>query len=443
MPLAVRGQRIVLPDGERPAMLHIDAGRIVAIAPYDAVPAGVALIEAGSLVVSPGLVDSHVHINEPGRAEWEGFDTATLAAAAGGITTLVDMPLNSVPATTSVDGLEAKRAAAKGRCHVDVAFWGGIVPGSEASIAPLIAAGVRGFKCFLTPSGVEEFGNVSEADLRRALPLLAAADPERPLLVHAEDPAALAPHTGSVRSYAAYLATRPAAAEVSAIELMAKLSAEYAVPTHIVHVSSAAGIAAVRAAALAGTRITCETCPHYLTFTARDIPDGATAFKCAPPIRTEADRQALWRALETGACAMVVTDHSPSPPAMKCLDRGDYVAAWGGIASLQLSLSLVWTGARGRGFTPTELAGWMSAAPARLAGLTGRKGAIAVGCDADLVLWDPEATFTVDGAQLRHRHAVTPYEGQRLRGAVVATYLRGEPVWREGVVAGAPAGRLL
>lgn len=439
----IRGQRIVLPEGERPASIQIADGRIVATAGYDAVPAGAELVDAGTLVVSPGLVDSHVHINEPGRTEWEGFDTATRAAAAGGITTLMDMPLNSVPATTSVDGLAAKRAAASGRCHVDVAFWGGIVPGNEAAILPLVAAGVRGFKCFLTPSGVEEFGHVSVADLRRALPVLATAHSSYPLLVHAEDPAALRLHSGEVRSYAAYLATRPDAAEVLAIDRIAALAAEFGVTTHIVHVSSAAGIAAVRAAQNSGAKMTAETCPHYLTVTAAEIPDGATAFKCAPPIRTEADRDALWRALETGVCAMVTTDHSPSPPSMKCLDSGDFAAAWGGIASLQLSLPLVWTVARGRGFNPSQLATWMADAPARLAGLERQKGTIATGRDADLVFWDPEATFTVAGAQLQHRHAVTPYEGRRLRGMVVATYLRGEAIWREGVSTRPPAGRLI
>lgn len=440
----VRGHRVVLPNGERPASVHIDAGRIVAVGRYDDTPADVDLVDAGELVVSPGLVDSHVHINEPGRTQWEGFATATRAAAAGGVTTLVDMPLNSIPATTSVAGLEAKRSAAKGQCHVDVAFWGGIVPGNQAEIAPLIRAGVRGFKCFLTPSGVDEFPNVDEPALREALPVLAAAgDRTVPLLVHAEDPLALLVHEGDRRSYRAYLATRPAAAEVRAIELTAALSREFGVPTHIVHVSSAAGVAAVGQAVAKGIALTAETCPHYLTFTAAQIADGATSFKCAPPIREASDREALWRSLETGVCQAIVTDHSPSPAAMKCLDGGDFMSAWGGIASLQLALSVVWSGARGRGFGPADLARWMSAAPARLAGLAGRKGAIAEGCDADLVLWDPEATWTVAAASLQHRHGLTPYDGLRLRGEVRATYLRGEPVWRDGSFAATPAGMLL
>ena len=440
----VRGRRVVLPDGERPASIHIADGRISAVSAYNDTPTDVDLVEAGDLVVSPGLVDSHVHINEPGRTDWEGFETATRAAAAGGITTIVDMPLNSIPATTTVAGLEAKRTAARGRCHVDVAFWGGIVPGNEAEIAPLVQGGVRGFKCFLTPSGVDEFPNVDEAALRRALPVLAAAGGRSyPLLVHAEDPAALLSHEGDRRSYRAYLATRPAVAEVRAIELIAALAREFGITAHIVHVSSAAGVTAISQAIGKGTALTAETCPHYLALTATEIADGATPFKCAPPIREAGDREALWRSLETGVLQAVVTDHSPSPPSMKCLESGDFMSAWGGIASLQLALPVVWSNARGRGFGPADVARWMCAAPARLAGLSGRKGEIVEGADADLVLWDPEAAWTAAGASLQHRYALTPYEGRRLRGVVAATYLRGEAVWREGAFAPSPTGTLL
>ncbi len=439
-----RGHHVVLAQSVRPASVHVDDGVIVKVGEYDDVPEGVLVEECGGLTLSPGLVDTHVHINEPGRADWEGFDTATRAAAAGGITTLVDMPLNSTPATIDVAALEAKRSAARGRCHVNVGFWGGIVPGNDQEIKPLLEAGVRGFKCFLAPSGVDEFRCVSEAELRRALAAVAAVGgAARPVLVHAEDPARLQPPAGDRRAYATFLATRPAAAEVGAIRLVAALSGEYDIPMHIVHLSSADGVEAVAVARAEGRVLTAETCPHYLTFTADDVPDGATAFKCAPPIRGDTDREALWRALRQGVLSLVATDHSPSPPAMKALDAGDFLAAWGGIASLQLSLPIVWSGARQRGFDVVELSRWMSAEPARLCGLSDRKGRIAEGCDADFVIWAPDATFTVHGAQLAHRHPLTPYEGRSLTGAVHATYLRGECVWQHGALRRSGSGALL
>jgi allantoinase len=428
--LVVRGRRIVFPDGERAGSLHIDEGRIVDIKAFDEVPRHGDIVEAGDLVVLPGLVDSHVHVNEPGRTDWEGFDTATRAAAAGGITTIVDMPLNSVPPTITVDALETKRRAARGRCHVDVAFWGGIVPGNTHHIAALVEAGVRGFKCFMCPSGVNEFQAVDDADLHRALPELAGASGGRlPLLVHAEDPTALREASGDPRVFETFLRMRPAVAEVRAIERVSALAAEYHVPTHIVHVSSATALEAVSRARTSGAPVTAETCPHYLTFTAEDVPDGATAFKCAPPIRTRADRDALWGGLANGTCQLIASDHSPAPPSLKAASSGDFVAAWGGIASLELSLAAVWSGAPQRGFSAVEIARWMSEGPARLAGLADRKGAIRRGRDADLVVWNPEATFEVEGRRLQHRHKLTPYEGCRLRGAVVATYLRGERIW--------------
>lgn len=443
MRTVVRGRRVVLPEEERAASIHIVDGVIETIEPFEAIRPDEELVEAGDMVVSPGLVDPHVHVNEPGRTEWEGFVTATRAAAAGGVTTLVDMPLNSIPATTNVAALAEKRDAARGRVHVDVAFWGGVVPGNERSLPALAESGVHGFKCFLTPSGVDEFLSVSEADLRAALPTLSALPARLPLLVHAEDPAALREHHGDRRRYAAYLATRPVDAEVRAIRFIRRLAEEYGVRVHFVHVSSGEGIAEVAEAKAAGLEVTAETCPHYLTFVEDDVPDGATAFKCAPPIRTPADRQALWQALASGVCDFVATDHSPSPAAMKCLDTGDFMEAWGGIASLQLSLPIVWTGASARRFTPVHLARWLSAGPSRLCGLTGCKGEIRPGCDADLVLWDPDAAWTVDQALLEHRHPLTPYHGMRLRGLVVATYLRGIPVWTSGRFARVPSGRLL
>ena len=344
-----------MPGGERPASIHIDGGRIVAIGDLagDA-PAGAEVVDCGDLVVSPGIVDTHVHVNEPGRTEWEGFDTATRAAAAGGVTTIVDMPLNSVPATTTVAALDAKRHAARGRCHVDVAFWGGVVPGNEDSIDPLVDAGVRGFKCFLVPSGVDEFPHVGEATLRRAMPVLARR--RVPLLVHAELPERLVAHAGPVQSYRAYEATRPVAAEVGAIQLMVTLARDTGASVHIVHVSSAEGVDAIAAARAANVAMTGETCPHYLAFVDEEIPDGATEFKCAPPIRSGKDRDALWGGLENGTLSLVATDHSPAPPALKC--PGDFVRAWGGIASLELSLPVVWTArATGASRCPTSRRG--------------------------------------------------------------------------------------
>jgi allantoinase len=437
--LIVRGRRVVLPGGERPASIHIEAGRIVSIGDGEEMPAGAELVDCGGLVVSPGIVDSHVHVNEPGRTEWEGFDTATRAAAAGGVTTIVDMPLNSVPATTTVAALEAKRDAARGRSHVNTAMWGGVVPDNVAEVEPLIDAGVRGFKCFLVPSGVAEFAHVDEGTLRDVMPMLARRDV--PLLVHAELPRWLCEHRGRVERYRDYEATRPADAERAAINLMATLARQTGARVHIVHVSSAAGVDEMTAARDGGAPITGETCPHYLTMTDDEIPDGATEFKCAPPIRSASDRDALWRALESGVLDLVATDHSPAPPSMKC--QGDFVRAWGGIASLELSLAAVWTHARERGCALSDLAAWMSAAPAALAGLSGRKGRIAPGYDADLVVWDPDGEFTVDAGRLQQRHKLTPYAGRRLRGVVHTTYLRGERVWDRGRLVKSGSGLVL
>jgi allantoinase len=439
----VRGQRVVLPSGARPASIHIDDGVIVDVREYDDVRVASEIVDAGTSVVIPGLVDSHVHVNEPGRTDWEGFDTATRAAAAGGITTIVDMPLNSIPATTSVDALHAKRDAARGRCHVEVGFWAGIVPGNHDQIEPLIAAGVRGFKCFMTPSGVDEFASVSSVDLRRALPFLARSSVRRPLLVHAEDPSRLKAADGDPRSYATFLATRPADAEASAIRSIASLVDEYHVAAHIVHVSSADGVDAVATAQAAGMNLTAETCPHYLTFSANEIPDGATAFKCAPPIRSPEHRDELWHALRRGICTVIASDHSPAPRTMKQVDSGDFVAAWGGIASLELSLRTVWTGACQRGFALTDVVRWMSEASARLCGIDDRKGAIRPGFDADLVLFDPDAEMRVAGADLQQRHKLTPYEGRVLRGAVRATFLGGVKIWGDGRLLQAGRGCLL
>jgi allantoinase len=443
----IRSKRVVLPDGVRPATIRVDAGRITSIEPYQGTAEEAAaritgtVIDAGSAVVMPGIVDTHVHINDPGRAEWEGFETATLSAAAGGVTTLVDMPLNSIPSTTTVAALEEKRRAAEGRCHVDVGFWGGVVPGNAADIEPLARAGVLGFKCFLSPSGVAEFNHVSEADLREAMPIIAKTG--LPLLVHAELPALLREpdRHADPRSYSTWLDSRPERAEMAAIDLMIELAQQTSARVHIVHLACADALSSIGGARTRRVPLTVETCPHYLTFAAEDIADGDTALKCAPPIREGEHRDRLWQALADGLIDLIATDHSPAPSALKHIDDGDFLAAWGGIASLQITLPVVWTGAAQRRIPLHRLAEWMSAAPARLAGLEGRKGAIRPGHDADLVIFDPEREMIVDPSRLYHRHAVTPYDGARLRGVVMATMLGGEIVFDHGECIGPPLGR--
>jgi allantoinase len=444
--LVLRGRRVVTGGVMGPAAVHVAHGVVTAVTGYDDVPAEGEVVDVGHAVLMPGLVDTHVHVNEPGRTEWEGFDTATRAAAAGGVTTLVDMPLNSVPATTTVVGLAAKLAAARGKLHVDVGLWGGVVPDNLEELEPLWAAGVLGFKCFLCPSGVDEFPNVTEADLRAALPVLARLG--APLLAHAELPeplarAALAVAELDARRYAVYLASRPREAEREAIDLLIRLARETGAHVHVVHLSDADSLPPLRAARAAGVPVTVETGPHYLHFSAEGIADGATDHKCAPPIREAENRERLWAALGAGDIDLVATDHSPCPPEMKGLGGGDFLRAWGGIASLQLSLPVVWNGARARGYTPVDVARWMCEAPARLAGLDASKGAIAPGRDADFVVWDPDATFVVDPAKLHHRHPLTPYAGATLPGVVRATYLRGHRVFDGAEVAAEPVGRIL
>lgn len=438
----VRGRRVATPDGVRAAAICIAGGRITAVGDYDDLPDGAAVVEAEEAMVFPGLVDTHVHINDPGRSDWEGFATATRAAAAGGVTTLLDMPLNSVPATTTAAALETKRMAARGRCAVDVGFLGGVVPGNAGELAPLHAAGVFGFKCFLCPSGVDEFAHVSAGDLQAALPVLAKLGAL--LMAHAELPDRLIPvGRGDPRRHDTWLASRPVAAETAAVELLIGLARERDARIHVVHVSAPETAELIAAARAAGVRISGETCPHYLAFAAEEIPDGATEYKCAPPIRDAARREGLWRALAAGTLDFVVSDHSPAPLELKRRDDGDFLKAWGGIASLQLRLSTVWTEARARGHPPERLAEWLCTGPARLVGLDHRKGIIAAGQDADLVLWHPDEEVTLTGGMLRHRHRLTPWIGRRLAGAVLATYLRGELVYRRGAPDSPARGRLL
>jgi allantoinase len=491
--LVIRGQQVVLPGLIGPASIHISGNIITAIRSYEDAPSDCEMAEADDAsIVMPGLVDSHVHVNEPGRTEWEGFETATRAAAAGGVTTVIDMPLNSIPPTTTVAGFKEKLAAASGRCFVDVGFWGGVVPGNTDELAPLYSAGVVGFKCFLIHSGVDEFSNVTEEDLRRAMPELTRLDAV--LIVHAEVPGPISrtgippgspagqPRWGGqacptdtqktsgkdrtsgqdrtddtqkasgkdwtdrnvcLTQYATFLASRPRAAENEAVALMIKLGRELGTRIHIVHHSSADALPILHDAKAAGIRITAETCPHYLTFAAEEIPDGATEFKCCPPIRELENREQLWGALANGTIDMIVSDHSPCPPDMKLRETGDFLAAWGGISSLQLRLPIVWTEAKPRGFSIPDLAGWLCSEPARLVGMSNRKGAIAIGFDADLVIWNPEKQFRVEGSALHHRHKLTPYRDRVLQGVVEKTFLRGRKIYDGGEFVAEPQGILL
>ena len=425
MSLVLRGRRVVTPDGVHPASVHVEGGKISRLGAWDDPGRNAELHDAGESLVMPGLVDSHVHVNEPGRTEWEGFATAMRAAAAGGITTICDMPLNSIPATTTVAALVTKRRAARAQAGIEVQFIGGVIPGNTGELLPLRDAGVCAFKCFLSPSGVPEFPSVTEADLREAFPVLARTGLR--LMVHAEDPSLLL--TGSAGPhYADYLAARPVAAEHAAIALLIRLLEWCPTPVHIVHLSAASSLSLIRAARGRGLPLTVETCPHYLTFAAEEIPDGATQYKCAPPIRSAAERNALWDALIAGELDLVASDHSPCPPERK-QTGGDFQAAWGGISSLELGLAAVWTGARARAIPPARLADWMGAGPARLVGLQHRKGKLAPGYDADLVIWDPDRSRVVDPAALRQRHLLTPYAGRKLFGVVRATFSGGHLVF--------------
>jgi len=437
-------RRVVTPDGIRPAAILVDGERIEAVVSPDQISDRYQIHDFAEATILPGLVDSHVHINDPGRAEWEGFETATRAAAAGGYSLLVDMPLNCLPATTSVAALGAKREAARGRCRVDWAAWGGVVHDNEDDIEALAAAGVRGFKCFLVNPGIDGFTMVTEHQLRSALPHIARTG--LPLLVHAELPPAIDRATEALSGadwsrYSTYLQSRPDEAELDAIRLMLSLCGEYGFHLHIVHLSSSRALPELCAARAEGLPVTVETCPHYLHLSAETISDRATLSKCAPPIRSRENRERLWQGLKDGTIDMVVSDHSPCPPAMKRLDEGNFRTAWGGIASLSVALPLMWTEASKRGHTLLDLAHWMAERPARLAGCDVHKGRIALGCDADFVVFDADREFVVTEDRLHYRHPVSPYLGETLRGVVKATYLRGNPVFTVKEFPGEPAGR--
>lgn len=436
----VVGERVLTPEGLGPWALTVREGRIAGMRPARPADRRRAWLDAGQAVLLPGFVDAHVHLNEPGRTEWEGFATGTRAAAAGGITTLVDMPLNSDPVTTTRAALQAKQAAAAGQCWVDLGFWGGVVPGNTPELAGMAAAGARGFKCFLCPSGIDDFPPVDEAGMREAMRALAALG--LPLLVHAELCPAQTADPPPSRRYADYLQSRPARWEVDAIEQVIRLCAETGCAAHIVHLSAAEALPRLRAARARGLPITVETCPHYLSFTAEEVPDGATWFKCAPPIREAQNREALWQGLLDGDIDQVVCDHSPCTPALKHLDSGDFMAAWGGIASLQIAPAVLWGQAQARGVDLSRFSTWTAAAPARLAGLAGVKGTLQLGADADLVVWDPDACEPLRAERLLHRHPLSPYVGRTLRGAPRATVLRGALTALDHQLA-APHGALL
>ncbi|MEV5440031.1 allantoinase AllB [Streptomyces sp. NPDC052682] len=436
--LVLRSTRVITPEGTRAASVAVAGGRITAVLPYDApLPAAARLEDVGDHVVLPGLVDTHVHVNDPGRTEWEGFWTATRAAAAGGITTLVDMPLNSLPPTTTVGHLRVKQAAAADQAHIDVGFWGGALPDNVKDLRPLHEAGVFGFKAFLSPSGVAEFPHLDQEQLARSMAEIAAFDGL--LIVHAEDPhhLAAAPQHGGPK-YADFLASRPRDAEHTAIAHLIAQARRLHARVHVLHLSSADALPLIAEARAEGVRLTVETCPHYLTLTAEEVPDGASEFKCCPPIREAANRDLLWQALADGTIDCVVTDHSPSTADLK---TNDFATAWGGISGLQLSLPAVWTEARRRGHGLEDVVRWMSARTAGLVGLR-RKGAIEAGRDADFAVLAPDETFTVDPAALQHRNRVTAYAGRTLYGVIKSTWLRGRRIVADGEFT-EPTGRLL
>jgi allantoinase len=442
---ALHSSRVVLDSGTKDATILIKNGKIVQVVagriPSDVLQCRV-VEELGDAVIMPGIIDAHVHINEPGRADWEGFDTATRAAAAGGVTTLIEMPLNASPVTTTVGHFEQKIAAAEGKLHVHCGFYGGLVPENYAALPDLMRAGVFGIKCFLTHSGIDEFPNVSESDLVRAMPLIEKTG--LPLLVHAELDA---PHPmlGYFKNhpthYPAYLKSRPKSWENRAIELMLKLCESTRCRTHIVHLSSADLLQRLQKAKQ-HLPLTVETAPHYLYFHAEAIPDAQTIYKCAPPIREKANNALLWQGLKTGVIDFIGSDHSPAPPALKAIASGNLATAWGGVSGLQFTLPVVWTKATALGFGVADLARWLCSRPADFLGLS-QKGRIEAGKDADLTVWQPEAVFTVAKKDILHRHKITPYLGEKLRGQVLQTWVAGERVFGEGTILKERQGRLL
>lgn len=432
-----RGRQVLTTAGIADREIGIRGGRIVAIEPYGSGLNGAEVIElAEDETLLPGLVDAHVHVNEPGRTDWEGFTTATQAAAAGGVTTIIDMPLNSVPSTVNAPALELKRLIAEPQVFVDTGFWGGAVPGNAGYLRDLHDDGVFGFKCFLLHSGVDEFPHLEPEELEQYLAIL--RDFDALMIVHAEDSRAIdrAPSPqGDL--YPRFLASRPRGAENLAIAEVIERTRWTGARTHILHLSSSDALPMLRTAKADGLDITVETCPHYLTLMAEEIPNGATAYKCCPPIREVANREELWDGLLDGTIDYIASDHSPATPALKDLDNGDFAVAWGGIASVQLALSVVWTEARRRGVGLAQVVEWMATRPADRLRLRS-KGRLALGYDADLSVFAADQAFVVDAHRLRHRHPLTPYQGKALSGVVRRTFVRGREVDYQ-----TPAGRLI
>ncbi len=428
--IALHSKRVVFPGGYKEAVVLINDGTIVDILNALPAPKAYELVELGNKILMPGVIDTHVHINDPGREHWEGFATATKAAIAGGVITLVDMPLNSSPVTTTVAALQEKLKAADHKLQCNVGFWGGIIPGNKNEIEGLIQAGVLGFKAFLTHSGIDEFPNATEEDLRKAMPIIAKYN--LPLLVHCELTDDEKRTNNDVQSYQNYLNSRPKKWEDDAIALMIRLCEEFNCRIHIVHLSSADSIPQIIAAKKKGLPITVETGQHYLYFNAEDIPDASTAYKCAPPIREKENNDQLWTALQDGVIDFVATDHSPATPDVKEIESGDYSKAWGGIASVQFALPVLWTAAKKRNATFNDVAKWLCENPAKLAGLSQKKGTIAVGFDADVIVVDDEKSFIVTDDDIHHKHKITPYIGDELFGVVEQTYLAGEKVFDNG-----------
>lgn len=440
---SIWSRRTLLPTGMKPALVTISGDTIVDVEHREA-PQKDSVI-TGDAVLMPSLVDTHVHVNEPGRTDWEGWESATAAAALGGITTLADMPLNSDPVTTTLEALNEKQRSMMGQLHIDCALWGGVIPGNGPELGPMVDRGVRGFKCFLCPSGIDEFPEVGRRDLREAMPIL--RDKHVPLLVHAELELPLSAATraiveqGDPADYRTYLHSRPPEWEDAAVAMMVDLCRETGCAVHIVHLSSAGALPILRKAKREGLPITAETCPHYLCLQAEEVPRGETAYKCAPPIRGRANQETLWAALADGTLDFVVTDHSPCVPGLKNLDTGNFLTAWGGIASLQLGLASIYTEARQRGYSLADVSRWMTAGPAHLLGM--RPAAIAPGHRADLLAFEPDTPFAVNALALAHKNPITPYAGRTLTGRVRHTWLRGQPVVQDGQLTAAHHGRAL
>ena len=435
--LVIRAKRAVFPDGIRPAVVVVDDERITALLEDGAaVEAREEIVVPDDQVLMPGLVDSHVHVNEPGRTPWEGYESATRAGLAGGITTILDMPLNSSPPTTTVDNLDAKEEAAQGKLSVDVGFWGGAVPGNIDQMAPLWDKGVFGFKCFTAHSGIDEYGYLGYEGVKEVLAELAELDAV--LIDHAEASRILAEAPQDITDqYATFLASRPRAAENTAIEQVLAAARETGARVHILHLSSAEALPAIRAAKQEGVKVTVETCPHYLTFASELIPDGATEYKCCPPLRENDNRKALWEGLKDGTIDHIASDHSPCTVDLKVKDTGDFGKAWGGVASVQLGLPAVWTAGEEFGIELSDIARWLAANPCASFRVPG-KGSIAVGNDADFAVVAPEETFVVDVEDLEHKNKISPYQGRTLRGVVKRTVLRGRTVDRDS-----KAGRIV